>query len=279
MGQLLTPDARTAVEPLLGYDLSTVRIFPKEADQVAVNIHARAFTLGRDIYFRDGEYNPENRDGMRVLLHELVHTTQPDNDGGMLQLMPSIGNWDFNASGSPSADNCCPPCKRATLGVNTAFFGAGSFTNGMELKASINDHEIDAAYDIKRIKERSAWQRIGGAWSLCCGGHVGPGADDDSSNSDECLIPSTSPAHIYSVDEPGFNTTAAFAAAATEAVYKASFIESVEITPAVGGGVSDANFFEWHSTMWLTKASGSWAVDTTQSEIAPGAVTVGTAGP
>jgi hypothetical protein len=281
MGQPLTPDAQAAVEPLLGYDLSTVRIYPKEANQVAKSINARAFTLGRDIYFRDGEYKPENRDGMRVLLHELVHTTQPDNDGGMLQLTPSIDSWGFHASGSPASDNCCTACPGASLGVDTKFYGASSFTNGMELQAFIADDEMGATYDIKRVKERSVWQRIAGTWTLCCGGHVGPSADDDPppNSLDECLTRNSTPGHIYSLDEPGFQTAASLDAAATEAVYKASFIESVEIVPAMGGGVSDSNVFEWHSTMWLTKASGSWAVDTTQTEIAPGAVTVGTAGP
>ncbi len=280
-GQRLPPEAQAAVEPLLGYDLSTVRIYPKEADQVATDIHARAFTLGRDIYFRKGEYNPESRDGMRVLLHELVHTTQPDNDGGMLQLTPYIDSWSFHASGTASPDNCCTACPGAFLGVDTSFYGAGSFTNGMELQAFISDDEPGATYDIKRTKERSAWQRIAGAWTLCCGGHVGPGADDDPppNSLDECLFPSSSPGHIYSLDEPGFMSTGSLNAAATEAVYKASFVESVEIVDALGGGVSDSNIFEWHSMTWLTKAGGSWDVDTAKSEIAPGAINVGTTGP
>lgn len=280
-GSPLSSAMRSSIEPLLGYDLSTVRIYPKEADHVAADIKARAFTLGRDIYFRDGEYSPGHPEGMRVLLHELVHTTQPDVDGGMLlQRLPSINSWDLRNSGSTAPDNCATAAPGG-LGVDTAFYGAGSFTNGIELQILINDDEPGATYDVKRTKERAVWQLVGGAWSLV-GSYQPAGTDDDRSQADECLTPSIRPPllpYIYSFDEPGFRSTAAFSASATEAVYKGSFFETVEIVPAAGGGMTSGNFFEWHSIAWLTKAGGSWAFDPARSEIGPGPTTVGTAGP
>jgi hypothetical protein len=82
---------------------------------------------------------------------------------------------------------------------------------------------------------------------------------------------------IYSLDHPGLNPDT-LSAASTEAVYKASFTESVEITDA-GTTTTDPYTLDWHSILWITKSGGTWTADKTKSEIKPGAVTVGTNGP
>jgi hypothetical protein len=191
--------------------------------------------------------------------------------------MPSVSSWNFRASGSPSSDNCAPVAVGFNLGKNSQAYGAGSFTNGAEMQANLANHETGATYDIKRIKERSTWQKVAGAWSNLS--HVGPGADDDSSNSDECLSPSTSPECIYSVDGPGFKNASGFAANADEAVYKATFTESVEVRDAAGVGSSAGTTLDWHSIAWLTKTGGTWTYDPARSEITTGSVTVGTTAP
>lgn len=267
-GQPLAPDIRSRVEPLLGYDLSTVRLYPSAANTLATNIQARAFTLDRNIYFRNGEYQPASREGMHTLLHELVHTTQPDSQ--TLQRVPSISAWSFRNSGATAAANCCALCPQ-TLGV-----GPSNYKNAMELRATIDDDEVGATYDIKRTKERSTWKRVSGAWTNLT--HVGPGADDDSHNSDECLTPNSSPGHIYSIDVPGFNGSAGFDAAATDMVYKATFTEYVEIM-TTNGGTTSGNTFDWHSITWVTQSGGTWSIDAARSEIASGSVTVGTTAP
>lgn len=269
-GQMLSSPLRNAIEPHLGYDLSAVRVYPREVDVLAENVDARAFTLGRNIYFRDGEYNPDSQEGMRVLLHELVHTTQTGVE--MIQRTPSISGWRFRNSGNTAADNCCALCP-APLGVSSR----STFQNGMELRADIDNDEPGASFDIKRSKERSTWKRVGGVWTNLS--HVGPGADDDSSNNDECLTPSTSPGHIYSEDQPGFPNSASFDAAATDMVYKASFTESVEIVDGAGVGRTDGNFFDWHTITWASQSGGTWSIDAARSEIASGSVTVGTTAP
>ena len=61
----------------LGADLSGVRIHDDEAAHAAAKeIGARAFTHGRDIFFAAGEWRPEDREGRRLLAHELAHTVQ-----------------------------------------------------------------------------------------------------------------------------------------------------------------------------------------------------------
>jgi Domain of unknown function (DUF4157) len=276
-GRPLTPALRAKIEPLLGYDLSTVRIYPHEADRVASEWHARAFTAGHSVFFRERDWQPQSREGLRLLLHELVHTTEPAQ-GAAIRRKPSVAGWEFHnqAGTTTAADNCCALCP-ANLGVDSHGYGPASFTNGMELKAFLND-EPGASYDIKRVRETSAWTRTSGTWSRFV--HEGPGKPDDRSNDDECLTPQiTVPylPYIYSIDYPGVITAAPFGSA-TDIVYESNFIESVQIT-ANAATFNDPKTFSWHAIVWVANSGSGWALDSSRSEIAPGSTTLGTATP
>jgi hypothetical protein len=76
-GRALTPSERGFMEPRFGVDFGAIRIHTNhEADAHSRALHARAFTLGNDIYFRAGEYQPGQAEGRRLLAHELTHTIQ-----------------------------------------------------------------------------------------------------------------------------------------------------------------------------------------------------------
>jgi outer membrane protein OmpA-like peptidoglycan-associated protein len=76
-GQALDSQAREQMEPAFGTDFSDVRVHTgSEADTLNRAVSARAFTTGRDIFFRDGEYNPGSSDGRELLAHELTHVVQ-----------------------------------------------------------------------------------------------------------------------------------------------------------------------------------------------------------
>jgi hypothetical protein len=47
-----------------------------DAAHAAHDISARAFTVGQDIYFGAGQYDPGTKQGNRLLAHELTHTVQ-----------------------------------------------------------------------------------------------------------------------------------------------------------------------------------------------------------
>lgn len=60
-----------------GADFSKVRIHTdNEAAKMNRELSARAFTIGSDIYFNQGEYQPSSREGKSLLAHELVHVQQ-----------------------------------------------------------------------------------------------------------------------------------------------------------------------------------------------------------
>ena len=76
-GQTINEETRSYLEPRFGQDFSDVRIHTgAEADNLNNNLQAKAFTTGSDIFFRDGDYNPNSGDGRELLAHELTHVVQ-----------------------------------------------------------------------------------------------------------------------------------------------------------------------------------------------------------
>jgi hypothetical protein len=73
----LPPALRAGFERQLPYDLSSVRLHTDGAGhETARRLGARAVTVGRDVSFARGAYDPGSRAGRRLLAHEVVHTAQ-----------------------------------------------------------------------------------------------------------------------------------------------------------------------------------------------------------
>jgi hypothetical protein len=82
-GSPLDNTFRAKVEPAIGADFSGVKVHTDaEADQLNRSIQAKAFTTGRDIFFRQGEYNPGSKQGQELLAHELTHVVQQSSNIG-----------------------------------------------------------------------------------------------------------------------------------------------------------------------------------------------------
>lgn len=76
-GRPLERAVRNFFEPRLGYDLSSVRVHTDPAaSRSASALDARAYTLGKDIVFGNGEYAPHSESGRHLLAHELAHVAQ-----------------------------------------------------------------------------------------------------------------------------------------------------------------------------------------------------------
>ncbi len=68
------------MESRLGADLGSVRVHTgPQADASARALGARAYTVGQDIVFGNGEYRPDSHAGRHLLAHELSHTIQQGN--------------------------------------------------------------------------------------------------------------------------------------------------------------------------------------------------------
>ena len=97
-GQPLDGDTRDSMETRFGYDLSHVRVHtdPRAADSARA-VNAAAYTVGRDVVFGQGSFDPASHEGRHRLAHELVHVQQQrqgpvsgtDSGGGVVISNPA----------------------------------------------------------------------------------------------------------------------------------------------------------------------------------------------
>jgi len=81
-GQPLPEAIRQRLEPVLGLDLSALRLHTDNAAHtLAQQHHARAFTYGSHLVFGAGEYSPHRTGGLKILAHEIVHAVQQSPRG------------------------------------------------------------------------------------------------------------------------------------------------------------------------------------------------------
>jgi outer membrane protein OmpA-like peptidoglycan-associated protein len=79
-GRPLDSKERAFFEPRFGHDFGAVRVHTDaRAAASAQAVDALAYTVGREIVFGPGKFQPHDADGRRLLAHELAHTIQqPD---------------------------------------------------------------------------------------------------------------------------------------------------------------------------------------------------------
>ncbi|AOX00867.1 hypothetical protein BJP34_16715 [Moorena producens PAL-8-15-08-1] len=107
-GNPLQKSLRSKMEQAFGgADFGRVKIHTgTEGDRLNRDIHARAFTTGQDIFFRQGEYNPASYEGQGLLAHELTHVLQqklnkePRSNNGECYSVSSTVNKVQRANGS-----------------------------------------------------------------------------------------------------------------------------------------------------------------------------------
>lgn len=81
-GSTLTPDIQKDMKQRLGHQFEHVRLHTdSHADKLARKMNARAFTIGSDIFFKNGVYAPAAEKGRETLIHELTHVVQQSSGG------------------------------------------------------------------------------------------------------------------------------------------------------------------------------------------------------
>lgn len=88
-GQPLDAETRARLEPHFGRDFSRVRVHADDrAAASAKSLDAEAYTVGSDIVFARGAYQPASACGQRLISHELTHALQ---QGMARQARPDLG--------------------------------------------------------------------------------------------------------------------------------------------------------------------------------------------
>ncbi len=133
---------RGFMENRFGRDLSGVRVHNSNESAKAANaINARAFTVGRDVFFNRGEYKPHTRSGKELLAHELTHTVQQSGRGGvqaMRRIQRTGGTSDSStqedqpanspATGAPQTLFTFPDLPGASVDINPVGQAKGTIT-------------------------------------------------------------------------------------------------------------------------------------------------------
>jgi Domain of unknown function (DUF4157) len=83
-GASLPDRTRSAMEARFGHDFSRVRVHREDA--TAASLGARALTVGRDIFFAPGHFEPGSAVGQRLIAHELTHVLQQGAQASRVQL-------------------------------------------------------------------------------------------------------------------------------------------------------------------------------------------------
>lgn len=97
-GQPMDASTRAFFEPRFGHDFGNVRVHSDaKAAESARALNAIAYTVGRDMVFDSGRYEPGLSEGRRLLAHELTHSVQ-QSDGGCAT---TAGDKSNDAGASP----------------------------------------------------------------------------------------------------------------------------------------------------------------------------------
>lgn len=80
-GRPLEAGTRTFMEKRFSYDFGQVRVHTdRGAARSAAALGARAYTVGQEVVFAEGQYAPGTPSGQKLLAHELAHTLQQESD-------------------------------------------------------------------------------------------------------------------------------------------------------------------------------------------------------
>lgn len=99
-GQPLDRATRTFFEPRFGHDFSKVRVHTDaRAADSARAVNALAYTVGRDVFFGTGQYQPKTLTGQQLIAHELTHTLQQRSDRtDHISLAPTKSQYEEEAN-------------------------------------------------------------------------------------------------------------------------------------------------------------------------------------
>ncbi|MDC8005365.1 DUF4157 domain-containing protein [Aureisphaera galaxeae] len=92
-GNAMDASTQNFMESRFGANFSGVKIHTdSQAIQMSRELNAQAFTVGNDIYFNAGKYNPNSISGKHLLAHELTHTIQQGGKAMGIQKAADTGD-------------------------------------------------------------------------------------------------------------------------------------------------------------------------------------------
>lgn len=148
-GQALDEGVRTDMEGRLGHDFSGVRVHTGDrADNSARSVSAHAYTVGSDIVFQRGAYDPGSTAGKTLLAHELTHVVQQRSGpvdgtsaGGGIAVSDPSDRFEREAAANAERAMSQPSSQKANPPAPTA--GAPA----VQRQAEEEEEELQASHD------------------------------------------------------------------------------------------------------------------------------------
>jgi hypothetical protein len=129
----LDPDTRALMEHRFGYDFGAVRVHTGPTAESAARAHgARAFTVGHDIVFGRGAYDPASAAGRQVLAHELAHVVQQGRGAGSAIPGPQTERDADQAAAAFAAHPSAPVVVREASAIRLARLPEDSLGAGLD---------------------------------------------------------------------------------------------------------------------------------------------------
>jgi hypothetical protein len=162
-GSPLPKATRAFFEPRFGVDLSQVRVHTgPQASETAKAINARAFTVGNNIAFGEGQFAPGSHEGRRLLAHELTHTIQQG---------PASISHSASAPHYPAADlSITAPNQRSTSSVvQPNIIGSDTISSTIQQKNASGEQALVSRRDDSAEREADALVQHGEAVAVVQG--------------------------------------------------------------------------------------------------------------
>jgi hypothetical protein len=145
-GQALDSETRAFMEPRFGHDFSQVQVHTDDqAAESAQAVNALAYTVGSDVVFGAGEYDPDSAEGQELLAHELTHVVQQES--GEVSPEPATKGLTVSEPGDPFEQEADQVAAQVMAGESAGIVGAA---DGL-LQRQTPEEAQQAALDLGRI--------------------------------------------------------------------------------------------------------------------------------
>jgi hypothetical protein len=148
-GQALDDGTRSFMESRFGYDFSQVRVHTgAQAAESARAVGAHAYTIGGDIVFDTGKYDPHSSMGRELLAHELTHAIQQSG----ISSSSSLDDVAVTSPGDATEREADEVAQSVMKGTNRGV-GATSHGGAMMLARLAAPKPVSNPKALKRLKD------------------------------------------------------------------------------------------------------------------------------
>jgi outer membrane protein OmpA-like peptidoglycan-associated protein len=159
-GRPLDAATRAFMEPRFGHDFSQVHIHTgtKAADSARA-VNARAFTVGHDVVFDEGQFAPGTTAGAKLLAHELTHVVHQGSSAPPEKLQRQH-DCDMQGRGNSAEAQWANQTPGKVFGVNDPAPGRPVSDELILWNFCVGESRLRPAHE-QRLKEAGArWKRL-----------------------------------------------------------------------------------------------------------------------